>query len=103
MTECAREYRTRQPHIVAAMLGADKDMAEYILLNIENSNPFTRVMPASLVDSGHRYYDKKKYHTLVRRAAWNLLRPFLQSEDLIGGKRFLTSRLDNYYQFYLRS
>jgi len=92
-----KEYRARQPHIVAAMLGADKDMAEYILLNVENANPFTRVMPASLVDPGHSYYDKKKYSELVRRAAWNLLRPFIKSEDLIEGRRLKTSRLDAYF------
>jgi len=93
-----KEYRARQPHIVAAMLGADRDMAEYILLNVENSNPFTRVMPASLVDPGHRYYDKRKYAELVRRAAWNLLRPFVKSEDLIEGRGLQTNRLDTYFR-----
>jgi DNA polymerase elongation subunit (family B) len=92
-----KEYRARQPHIVAAMLGADKDMAEYILLNVENTNPFTRVMPASLVDEGHRYYDRKKYAALIRRAAWNLLRPFIRSEDVIGIQSLQASRLDEYF------
>jgi len=92
-----KEYRSRQPHIVAAMLGADKDMAEYILLNVENTNPFTRVMPASLVDQGHRYYDRKKYAALVRRAAWNLLRPLILSEDLIEGRRLKAGLLDEYF------
>lgn len=64
-----KEYKAWQPHVVATMLGADKDMTEYILLNVENRNPFTRVMPASLLDSGHRQYDRKKYATMARRAA----------------------------------
>jgi DNA polymerase elongation subunit (family B) len=92
-----KEYKARQPHVVAAMLGADKDMAEYILLNVENMNPFTRVMPASLVDSGHRSYDRKKYTALARRAAWNLLRPFVRDEKRIGGSRLRERRLDTYF------
>jgi len=91
-----KEYRSRQPHIVAAMLGADKDMAEYILLNVENHNPFTRVMPASLVDKAHRHYDRRKYATLARRAAWNLLRPFIRDEAAIERRSLRTSRLDEY-------
>jgi DNA polymerase elongation subunit (family B) len=91
-----KEYKSRHPHIVAAMLGADKDMAEYILLNMENSNPFTRVIPASLVDVNHRFYDRKKYTALVRRAAWNLLRPFMRNENIIGGGYLKSNQLDKY-------
>jgi hypothetical protein len=52
---------------------------------------------SSLVDAGHRYYDKKKYAALVRRAAWNLLRPFVKSEGLVGGKGIQVARLDAYF------
>jgi hypothetical protein len=42
------------------------------------------------------YYDRKKYAALVRRAAWNLLRPFIRGEDVIGGQGLHASRLDQY-------
>jgi DNA polymerase elongation subunit (family B) len=91
------EYRARQPHIVAAMLGAEEgEDSNYLLLNTGRKNPYLRVMPASLLDSGHRSYDRKKYTEITRRAAWNLLRPFVPSEGCIGGSRFRESRLIDY-------
>jgi hypothetical protein len=52
-------------------------------LSTESPNPYLRVMPASKLDTGHRGYDKKKYTAIVRRAAWNLPRPFIPSEQSI--------------------
>jgi DNA polymerase elongation subunit (family B) len=91
------EYRSRQPHIVAAMLGTDIEMSQYILVNSDNPNPYMRVMPAEHLDSSHRAYDKKKYAELVRRAAWNLLRPFIPDENYIGGPRLRENQLDIYF------
>jgi DNA polymerase elongation subunit (family B) len=91
-----RDYEARQPHIVAAMLGRDTDVARYILMNTESTNPYLRVMPASKMDSGHRGYDKKKYAQMVRRAAWNLLRPFVPGEQSIGTQIYERTRLDVY-------
>jgi len=92
-----KEYRARQPHIVAAMLGADEDdEANYVLVNTGRRNPYLRVMPAFRLDAGHRRYDRKKYAEMTRRAAWNLLRPFVQGEDSIGGSPLKAARLDAY-------
>jgi DNA polymerase I len=91
------EYKARQPHIVAAMLGEDEEMSHYILVNTESTNPFMRVMPASLLDGLHKAYDRKKYAELVRRAAWNILRPFVPNEASIGGNKLRESRLDIYF------
>jgi hypothetical protein len=91
-----RDYEARQPHIVAAMLGKDSDMANYILMNTESSNPYLRVMPASKLDEGHRGYDKKKYALMVRRAAWNLLRPFVPGEISIGTQLYERTKLESY-------
>jgi hypothetical protein len=70
------------------MLGNDTDMARYILMNTESPNPYLRVMPASKMDIGHKGYDKKKYTQMVRRAAWNLLRPFVPNEQSIGAQLY---------------
>ncbi|MHA2393872.1 MAG: DNA polymerase domain-containing protein [Promethearchaeota archaeon] len=91
------EYRSRQPHIVAAMLGTDTEISKYVLVNVESPNPFTRVIPAENLDDTHKAYDKKKYAQLVRRAAWNLLRPFVPEESYIGGSRLRESQLDIYF------
>ena len=91
------EYRSRQPHIVAAMLGAEEgEDSNYLLLNTERKNPYLRVMPASLLNGGHRGYDRKKYAEMTRRAAWNLLRPFVPDENHIGGSRYRASSLEDY-------
>ena len=91
------EYRSRQPHIVAAMLGAEEgEDSNYLLLNTGRRNPYLRVMPASLLNGGHRGYDRKKYAEMTRRAAWNLLRPFVPDENHIGGSRYRASSLEDY-------
>ena len=91
------EYRSLQPHIVAAMLGADEDdEANFIYVNTGRRNPYLRVMPASMLNGGHHRYDRKKYAAMARRAAWNLLRPFVPSEDSMAGKRLQEIRLDTY-------
>ncbi len=90
------EYKSRQPHIVAAMLGNATNISKYILLNTESPNPMLRVMPASLLDGSHKMYDKKKYASMVRRAAWNLLRPFVPGEKSIGTRLYERTRLDSF-------
>lgn len=90
------EYKARQPHIVAALLDTDKEMSEYILMNTESPNPYLRVLPKSQMDKKHRGYDKKKYEQMVRRAAWNLLRPFVPGEASIGTKLYERTRLDRF-------
>ncbi len=91
-----KEYKARQPHIVAALLDTDKEMSEYILMNTESPNPYLRVMPASKLDKTSRKYDKKKYASMVRRAAWNLLRPFVPGEKSIGTQLYERTRLDSF-------
>lgn len=93
----ANEYKARQPHIIAAMLGNAEEMSKYILVNTENTNPYRRVMPANMIDKAHKAYDRKKYAAMVRRAAWNLLRPFIPREESIGGSRIRESRLDTFF------
>ncbi len=65
-------------------------------MNTERKNPYLRVMPASMLNGGHQRYDRKKYAAMTRRAAWNLLRPFVPNEDSMEGKRLQESRLDTY-------
>jgi DNA polymerase elongation subunit (family B) len=92
------EYRSLQPHVVAALLGADEDdKAEFIYVNTERRNPYLRVMPASMLNGGHQRYDRKKYTKMAKRAAWNLIRPFVPSEDAMTGKRLKESRLESYF------
>jgi DNA polymerase elongation subunit (family B) len=92
------EYRARQPHIVAAMLGGEEgEDSNYLLLNTGRKNPYLRVMPASLLNGAHKGYDRKKYAEMTRRAAWNLLRPFVPGEDYIGGSRYRASSLKDYF------
>ena len=91
------EYRSRQPHVVAAMLGGMEEMSRYILVNTERLNPYLRVMPESMIDGGHLAYDRRKYEAMARRAAWNLLRPFVKDETLIGGGVARESRLDTFF------
>ncbi|MCW4014402.1 MAG: hypothetical protein NWF07_15645 [Candidatus Bathyarchaeota archaeon] len=91
-----KDYDARQPHIVAAMLGERSDVSEYILMNTEHSNPYLRVMPASKLDGAHRSYDRKKYSQMVRRGAWNLLRPFIPGETNIGTKLYESTKLESF-------
>ena len=91
------EYQSLQPHIVAAMLGEDKEEnSNFIFVNTERSNPYMRVMPAQMLNGTRKAYDKRKYFELTRRAAWNLLRPFIPDEETIGGEKLRLSRLDMY-------
>jgi DNA polymerase elongation subunit (family B) len=90
------DYSAKQPHIVAAMLGGMEEMSRYILVNTESNNPFMRVMPESMIDEGHRTYDRRKYAAMMRRAAWNILRPFVPEEKNIGKPLFRESDLDAY-------
>jgi hypothetical protein len=91
------ESRSRQPYFVAAMLGNAEEMSRYLLVNTESVNPYMRVMPASMIDGAHRGYHRRKYAKLVRRAAWNILRPFVRDEESIEGNRQRESRLDTNY------
>lgn len=91
-----KDYESRQPHIVAAQLGEMSEVSEYILMNTEHSNPYLRVMPASSLDGAYKGYDRKKYAQMVRRGAWNLLRPFVPDETSIGHKLYERMRLDYY-------
>jgi DNA polymerase elongation subunit (family B) len=91
------EYRARQPHIVAAMLGKEVgENSDYILLNTKRKNPYLRVMPVSLLYGRKKGYDKKKYAEMTRRAAWNLLRPFVPNEKFIGENQYRNMSLLNF-------
>ncbi|RLI09995.1 hypothetical protein DRO42_02675 [Candidatus Bathyarchaeota archaeon] len=71
------EYASKQPHVVAAELGAEDNVIKYLFTDAGRVNPYMRVMPVSLLNGCHHGYDRKKYAELVRRAAENLLRPIL--------------------------
>lgn len=91
-----KEYKARQPHIVAAMLGKNEEMSRYILVNTEHDNIYMRVVPENLLKDTHRQYDKKKYAQMTRRAAWNLLRPFIPDEMMVGSDMLKERSLDFY-------
>ena len=87
------EYASRQPHVVAAELGAaEGNLINYLFVDAEHRNPYLRVMPASMLNSCHHSYDRKKYVELVQRAAENLLRP-IAPDGLKGGSGKWVSRL----------
>ncbi len=90
------DYSSKQPHIVAALLGDMEEMSRYILVNTGHANPFLRVMPESMIDEGHRAYDRRKYASMMRRAAWNILRPFISEESDIDGNQVRETRLERY-------
>lgn len=89
-------YESRQPHIVAAMLNRGTPEASYVFVNTERDNHYRRVIPASRIDGEHKVYDRRKYAEMVRRAAWNLLRPFIPQKRIIGGEMLRESRLDTF-------
>jgi DNA polymerase elongation subunit (family B) len=89
------EYRSLQPHVVAAYLGGYEDEAEFIFVNAEHRNPYLRVMPASMLNGDHRSYDRRKYVELIRKAADNLLMAL--APDYEEGVRLRESRLDTYF------
>lgn len=91
-----RDYYTKQPHIVAAMLGKSEEMSSYILVNTKSTNPFMRVMPENMIDEAHRAYDRKKYSQLMMRAAWNILRPFVPEEDVLDLSKYREKTLDSF-------
>jgi DNA polymerase elongation subunit (family B) len=78
------DYTSKQPHIVAALLGDMEEMSRYILVNTQHNNPYLRVMPETMIDKNHRAYDRRKYAAMMKRAAWNILRPFIPDETKIG-------------------
>ena len=81
------EYVSKQPHVVAAELGAEEgNLVNYLFVDARRRNPYLRVMPASMLNSGHHSYDKRKYVELVQRAAENLLRP-IAPDGLKGGSK----------------
>lgn len=85
------DYTSKQPHIVAAMLGDMEEMSHYILVNTQHNNPYLRVMPENMIDENHNAYDRRKYAEMTKRAAWNILRPFIPDESKIGRKTRETS------------
>jgi DNA polymerase elongation subunit (family B) len=76
LTRDPDEYISKQPHVVAAELEAvEGSVVNYLFVDADHRNPYLRVMPDSMLDGGHRSYDRGKYVELVRRAAECLLRP----------------------------
>jgi len=60
----------------ALLAGLASSLAS-IALNMA-PNPYRRVMPASMLNGGHRGYDREKYAELVERSIRNLLRPLTE-------------------------
>jgi len=65
-------------------------------LSTENPNPMIRVLPKSMIEDSHRRYDKKKYVSMVKRAVWNLIRPFVPGESSIGTRLYERTSLDSF-------
>ena len=87
------EYVSKQPHVVAAELGAEEgNLVNYLFVDARRRNPYLRVMPASMLNSCHHSYDKRKYTELVQRTAENLLRP-IAPNGVKGGRDEWVSRL----------
>lgn len=53
-------------------------------INAAHRNPFRRVVPASILNSGHRYYDRQKYLELVLDVADTVLGVFGFSRKHLG-------------------
>ena len=74
-----------------------EDDVSFIYVNAEGRNTYLRVMPASMLNGGHYRYDRNRYVAIARRIAWNLLIPFVPSEDSMVRKRLRESRLETYF------
>jgi len=65
-------------------------------LSTKTPNHMLKVLQKSLIDDSHRRNDKKKYVSMVKRAVWNLLRPFVPGEKSIGTRLYEKTRLDSF-------
>jgi len=92
-----QEYVSRQPHVVAAELGAEEGgFVNYLFVDAERRNPYLRVMPASMLTSHHHSYDKRKYTELVQRAAENLLKPIALNGVKGGSEEWVSQRFTSF-------
>ena len=86
-------YDAKLPHVVAAELeGRVEGSSRFLYVDADASNPYMRVMPASLINGDHKGYDKGKYAELAYRAIRNLLNPLISSplnlkDELLSVKR----------------
>lgn len=84
-------YRSLFPHVVAAIQLVQKgkrlkngEKIDFVYVNAEHKNPFRRVIPATIMDSGHQYYDRDKYVELVLDVAETVLSVFGFSRKQLG-------------------
>ena len=85
------EYRSLQAHVVSALVeGVEEGDSRFVYMASTRSNPYTRVTPASMLDEKARLYDWRRYVTLARRAASNILEPFTDEYDVNGGELRMT-------------
>ena len=78
-----KEYRSMFPHVTAAIQMIQKgkklrtgESIDFWYVDADNPNPFRRVVPASIMNSGHKYYDVNKYVDMVLDAAETILGVF---------------------------
>ncbi|MBN1682699.1 hypothetical protein JW865_04010 [Candidatus Bathyarchaeota archaeon] len=67
------DYRSLQPHVVAALLGEEDGNSDFVFVNTERKNPYLRVIPAYMLDEDSRSYDWRKYASLARKAGSSML------------------------------
>ncbi len=78
-------YRALFPHVSAAIQmtqsgrrlkgGRPREYQpiRFIYVNSEHPNPLRRVMPAEMIDGGHRHYDREKYQEMLLDVAETVL------------------------------
>ena len=81
------------PHVIAAiqMIHKGKKMKtgeniDFLYVNAAHRNPFRRVIPASVLNNGHHYYDREKYLEMVLDVAETVLGVFGFNRKHLGFK-----------------
>lgn len=87
------EYTSMFPHVIAAiqMIHKGKKMKtgeniDFLYVNAAHRNPFRRVIPASVLNNGHHYYDREKYLEMVLDVAETVLGVFGFNRKHLGFK-----------------
>jgi len=84
-------YKSLFPHVVAAIQMAEKgkrlkygEKIDFLYTDAEHRNPFRRVVPAAILDSRHRFFDREKYVQLALDVAETVLGVFGFSRGDLG-------------------
>jgi len=91
LRKAVNEYRSMFPHVVAAIQMIQKgkklkngEVINFLYVNATHTNPFRRVVPASILNKSHCYYDREKYLEMVLDVAETSLSIFGFNREQLG-------------------